>query len=361
MRARALRFGHWPILLNPWLNGRQAGWMVVVPGTLLGVLLSTGLLGAVCAAAERPAVYAVNYPLQYFAERIAGEHAEVVLPVPPGMNPAFWQPDAAAIADLQRADLILLNGAGYAKWLDRVTLPRRKLVNTSAGFRDSYIETTEAPTHSHGREGAHSHAGTAFTTWLDFAQAAEQAQAVQDALAQLLPAQVPALRNNLDGLKRDLHDLDRRLAAMVAREPHMPLLASHPVYQYLARRYGLELSSVLWEPDALPSPAEWQALVALRETHPADWMLWEAEPLPATRRRLEALGIRSAVFAPCGNRPEHSRDPNQYSGQVPSQGQGHDRGRGRSLSQDRQDADFLSVMHANLERLAEVFGGAGGR
>ncbi|KPK50972.1 MAG: hypothetical protein AMJ63_13415, partial [Myxococcales bacterium SG8_38_1] len=73
-------------------------------------------------AGERLVVYAVNYPLQYFAQRIAGEFAEVVMPVPPDMDPAFWQPDAAIIGDFQRADLILLNGAGYAKWVSRVSL-----------------------------------------------------------------------------------------------------------------------------------------------------------------------------------------------------------------------------------------------
>ena len=32
-------------------------------------------------------------------------------------------------------------------------------------------------------------------------------------------------------------------------------------------------------------------------------MLWEAEPLAETERRLAALGVRSVVFAPGGNAP----------------------------------------------------------
>jgi len=32
-------------------------------------------------------------------------------------------------------------------------------------------------------------------------------------------------------------------------------------------------------------------------------MLWEAEPLPQTRDRLAAVGLRLAVFDPAGNRP----------------------------------------------------------
>jgi hypothetical protein len=33
-------------------------------------------------------------------------------------------------------------------------------------------------------------------------------------------------------------------------------------------------------------------------------MLWEAEPKAETRRRLEALGLASVVYAPCAQRPE---------------------------------------------------------
>ena len=270
----------------------------------LAVVAATLCLhGSAGIAAERLVVYTVNYPLQYFAQRIAGDHAEVVFPAPPAVDPAFWQPDAAAIASFQRADVILLNGAGYAKWIDRVSLPRRKLVDTSAGFRDRYIETEGGLTHSHGREGAHSHAGTAFTTWLDFTQAVQQARAVHTALSRLMPEQANTFAANLSELERDLLDLDARLEALVARDPAQPLLASHPVYQYLARRYSLNLKSLMWEPDAMPPESEWQGLAELREAHPAGWMLWEAEPAADNRERLEQLGVESTVFDPCANRP----------------------------------------------------------
>ena len=33
-------------------------------------------------------------------------------------------------------------------------------------------------------------------------------------------------------------------------------------------------------------------------------MLWEGEPLPEAKARLEEMGVGSVVFNPCGNRPE---------------------------------------------------------
>lgn len=53
--------------------------------------------------------------------------------------------------------------------------------------------------------------------------------------------------------------------------------------------------------------------------HAARWMFWESEPLPETVERLRELGVRSAVFDPCGNSPE--------------------------------EGDFLSVMAANTAAL----------
>ncbi len=80
----------------------------------------------------KPSIFVVNYPLKYFAERISGEHADVKFPAPPNVDPANWKPDIQTIAAYQRADLILVNGAGYAKWTKKVSLPQFRLVNTSA-------------------------------------------------------------------------------------------------------------------------------------------------------------------------------------------------------------------------------------
>ena len=100
---------------------------------------------------------------------------------------------------------------------------------------------------------------------------------------------------------------------------------------------GVELD----DPDAGPRPLDLpellsivqQLMIAGNETttkllnetlrllaeHPARLVLWEGEPLPETRARLESLGLRSIVYDPCGN--------------IPASG------------------DWLSVMQGNAERL----------
>jgi zinc transport system substrate-binding protein len=102
----------------------------------------------------------------------------------------------------QSADVILLNGASYSKWLDKVTLPRRKLVNTSQLFKDRYIQAQNVTTHRHGPQGKHAHAGLAFTTWIDFQQAIQQAEAVLNAVVNLTPPKRKTIQNEFLELEK---------------------------------------------------------------------------------------------------------------------------------------------------------------
>ena len=270
-----------------------------------------------------PSVYAVNYPLVYFAGRIAGDSVEVVLPVPGDIDPAMWVPDAGAIAELQRADLVLLNGAGYEGWLQRATLSRSRLVDTSAAFADRLIPVENDVTHSHGPTGDHSHEGTAFTTWLDCEFAIEHARAVLSALVRLLPENEGEYRARFADLQRDLQKLDRELKAVTVRIGDQPLLFSHPVYQYFERRYSLNGRSLNWEPGEMPEEAQWRELSGMLSSHPAAWMIWEGTPHPEAADRLEGLGAQSVVFRPAGNKPA--------------------------------SGDYMSVMQDNLRALQHAF------
>jgi zinc transport system substrate-binding protein len=268
-------------------------------------------------------IYVVNYPLKYVTERIGDPHVKVTLPVPAGEDPVYWSPGIEDIGAFQQADLILLNGAGYAKWVSKVSLPRAKTVDTSRAFKARYITVRETTTHSHGAEGEHAHEGLAFTTWLDFSLAAKQAEAVAEALARKQPQQKDLFRANYLALEKDLLALDSRIKAIVSPKDIVPIIFSHPVYEYFEKAYGLNGRSVHWEPDQDPTPGQVAELNKLLEDHPAKWMVWEATPIKSAVDVLEAKGIQNVVFDPCGNVPF--------------------------------DSDFLTVMQQNVSNLELVF------
>jgi zinc transport system substrate-binding protein len=280
--------------------------------------------GEAVSSADAPVVYVVNYPLAYLAERVGNGRVHVEFPAPADLDPAMWSPGPEVVTAYQAADLILLNGAGYAGWVSRVSLPEGKLIDTSASFADRYLTVAEAVTHSHGPEGEHAHEATAFTTWLDPTLALEQAGAIHAALAERWPEDRTAFDEGLAGLEADLAALDAEQAGLTAGAPDRPILACHPVYQYLAERYGLNLRSVHFEPGEAPDRAGWQQLADILAEHPARWMLWEGEPLPEVRDRLRDLGVESVVYDPAGNRPA--------------------------------EGDYLAVMQHNAQSLGVVFG-----
>lgn len=177
-------------------------------------------------------------------------------------------------------------------------------MDTSESFRDRYIEIEGVVTHSHGPEGAHDHGATAFTTWLDPALAIEQARAILRAFSTARPEFEQDFVEGFAALERDLLEIDASLGDLFGKAEAQPLLASHPVYQYLANRYGLDLESVHFEPGEYPDERSWKALEQMLSERAAAWMLWEGTPLPETSGKLADLGVRSVVFDPCGNVPE---------------------------------------------------------
>jgi zinc transport system substrate-binding protein len=273
----------------------------------------------------RPLVYASNYPLKYFAERISAPLVDVRLRAPAGEDPAFWKPTPEDVLALQQADLVVLNGASYESWLKNVSLPTSRLVDTSEGFKEQFIAQEEATTHSHGLDGEHEHSATAFTTWLDLTLAVKQARAIKDAFSTRWPEHRGQFEAQFGLLAKELEALDTELRQVLKGASGVPVVFSHPVYQYFERRYGLNGRSVHWEPDAVPDEPMWAEFRNLMQKHPAKWMIWEGEPLPAVSARLRAAGVEPVVFSPCGNTP--------------------------------QQGDLLSVMRRNVEALRTVLGG----
>jgi zinc transport system substrate-binding protein len=118
--------------------------------------------------------------------------------------------------------------------------------------------------------------------------------------------------------------LDSELKETVSKDPTLPLVVSHPVYDYLTRRYQLNIESVHWEPDEILDNKQWIEMKGILENHPARWMIWEGAPFQESVKKLESIGMNSIIFAPCGN--------------VPAEG------------------DFMDVMRRNVQHFKEVFG-----
>lgn len=273
------------------------------------------------------------YPTQYLTSRLAGSHAEVVCPVPEGEDPIFWNPAEDTIRMYQESDLIVLNGAGYEKWVERVSLPQARVVDTARSFSDRFLRFEEAVTHKHGPAGVHSHEGIDGHTWLDPMLALEQARAIRAALVERLPEAKSDIEAAWQKLEADLRSLDAGLRSLLPKEASAPpLLASHPAYNYVARRYGWQIHNLNLDPATVPTDEEIETIRGVLTGFPARFILWETEPTPAAAERLkDDLGLESVVVSPSELLGEDER---------------------------KSGLDYLAIQRANIERLRPVFASA---
>ena len=252
-----------------------------------------------------PSVYTTFYPTTYFTRRIAGGRVKVVCPIPAGEDPIFWMPKVSTIAAYQQADLIVVNGAGFEKWVDKVSLPSTKVVDTAGPLEKQLIRFESAVTHSHGPAGQHSHEGLDGHTWLDPGNAKVQANEIRKALASLLPARAEEFQANYTALAGDLDELHAALLDLSQALGDRRLLASHPAYNYLARRYGWKLTSLDLDPQEMPPDEVFAEIRAALTDTPAHIILWEAPPRRDIAGRFEEeLKLISVTFSPCELPPD---------------------------------------------------------
>jgi zinc transport system substrate-binding protein len=252
---------------------------------------------------ENITVITVNYPLYYFADRIGSDLINLQYIIPAEVDPAYWNPGEEELSLYQSADIILTNGADYAKWMENVSLPSSRIVNTSASFKDEFLPLKNVASHSHGPEGEHQHKGVAFTTWLDFELAIKQAEEIKSILIKKLPKEKLVLEENYNKLRKDLETMNKRMLEVASQLKGVNVFGSHPVYQYLSRAYNLNIESVHFEPDVDPSNEQWKGLETIVDKSQENLMLWEGQPNKKTENKLRELNIDILVFDPCGNMP----------------------------------------------------------
>lgn len=199
-------------------------------------LLASGLF-ALNTYAQPLTVYAVNSPLAYFAERIGGDLVDVTMPVPAGESPETWRPPLKVLRGIQKADLLILNGADYATWTNKVSIRRSRIVSSSKGLEDQFIALPTI-THSHGGEEEHSHEGVAKKFWMSPFFASWQAKNILGALMKRLPDDELTLAQNFSRLEADLSALQLELLDMFAEDTVLnssrTLHAPYGEYEYLS-------------------------------------------------------------------------------------------------------------------------------
>ncbi|MBM4442550.1 MAG: zinc ABC transporter substrate-binding protein [Candidatus Rokubacteria bacterium] len=247
--------------------------------TLAPLTVALGLLGCQEAApkveAPKPVVVASFYPLYEFARQVAGDRAEVVSLVPPGVEPHDWEPAPADVARVEKAAVFIYNGAGFDPGAERLAknlaAAGKPVVDATAGLPLRMVDVRDHGHHAHGHGHKHDHGkakaaapeGSAKAeeqdphVWVDPILAKAQVELIRSALAKADPPNAAGYAERAAGFAARLDALhqsyERGLADCARRE----IVVSHAAFTYLAHRYKLSQVAVMGlSPEAEPSPAE---------------------------------------------------------------------------------------------------------
>jgi zinc transport system substrate-binding protein len=278
---------------------------------LVVVALALGVAACTQPPPPRPLVVASFYPLYEFARQVAGDRAEVVSLVPPGVEPHDWEPSPPDVARLQKARLVVYNGAGFEPWIDR-------LLKDLPGGGPLAVKTTERvdlivadlPGHDEpgparpatGATGATAAGGHALDphVWLDPLLAQTQVEAIRAGLAQIDPAGAGAYADRARVFADQLTALHTAFEGGLARCARRDVVVSHAAFGYLARRYHLAQVPVMGlAPEAEPSPAALAALVRFAQRQRVQYIFFETLVSPKLAETLaREVGARTLVLNP---------------------------------------------------------------
>jgi zinc transport system substrate-binding protein len=188
---------------------------------------------------EKITVVASFYPLYEFASKIVGDMAEVSSLVPAGVEPHDWEPTAEDVSKGRAANVLIINGAGFERWVN--DLEAKFIVNTSEGIEFNYEEENEAETaNEHGHEGN----GVNPHVWLDPMLAKHQVDKIRDAMTRSDPANADYYNQNAVRFTTELDSLDAFIRSELASCDKLDFIAFHDAFIYFSERYGLMQHSI---------------------------------------------------------------------------------------------------------------------
>ncbi|MBZ5741018.1 metal ABC transporter substrate-binding protein [Nocardioides mangrovi] len=273
-------------------------------------------------SADGVEVAAAFYPLQYVAERVAGDRlghgVTVETLTAPGGEPHDLELSPKQVADVAQADLVVYE-RGFQQSVDDAvdtnatgdTVDAASVVDL-VPFREHGVDSDEIDPHF----------------WQDPLMLADVADTVADHLADIDPGHADDYQANADDLRSDLEQLDQDYTAGLASCERSTVVVSHDAFGYL-QRYGIQMKAILGlSPESEPTPADLAELQDLVKSEGITTVFSETlAPKEVAESLAHDTGVKSAVLDPI-----------------------------EGLSDETADEDYLSLMRSNLSALQEANG-----
>ena len=180
---------------------------------------------------SRLKIVASFYPIYEFVKSVGGNNVNISTLIPIGVEPHDFEPTIQQIQNAESADLIIYNGAGLEKWIDKIE--SKSKVDASQGLNllkgnDSESAATYDP-----------------HVWLDPVLAEKEVENIRDALVKVDPANSQYYQTNANKFIAELNNLDNKIKTELTTCDKKDFIAFHNAFSYFAKRYGLNQHSIL--------------------------------------------------------------------------------------------------------------------
>jgi len=219
------------------------------------------------ATVKKIQVITTLFPLYDFAKNIGQDKAEIVLLLPPGVEPHSFEPKPDDIVRINKADLFIYTGKYMEPWAADILkgLDNKNLMVVDSSRGISLLKEKGEHEHKHGEK--HDEMDPHF--WLDFVNAQKMVDHILEGLVKKDPAHKDLYSRNVEQFKSKLNDLDLKFKGTLSRcKKKIFIHAGHFAFGYLAKRYGLQyVSAYGFSPDAEPSPKKLIELIKTLKKH----------------------------------------------------------------------------------------------
>ena len=228
------------------------------------------------------------YPLQYAAQRVAGDHAEVTNLTQAGQEPHDVGLSVKQTAEVADADLVV-----YEKGLQAAVDDAVESTASGATIDAAAVVHLQPFAAREGKGDLDPH------FWQDPERMADLGDAIADQLADLDPANAADFHANAVAFRADLATLDHEYADGLAHCARSTIVVSHDAFGYLGK-YGVQLAPIAGlSPDAEPTPADLAHLHDLIQSDGITTVFSERLVSPKLSETLASdLGITTAVLDP---------------------------------------------------------------
>jgi len=170
-------------------------------------------------------IFASFYPIYDFVKKIGKDKVDVSTIVPASIEPHDFEPTARQIIELQEADVIFINGAGFESWINK--LANAAVVDLSKGLPIENIGSTPNP-----------------HIWLDPDLVKAYSKTIFEKLISLDPQNKEYYTNNFNEFNSKLELLSSDIKTNLTNCNLNDFIAFHDAFGYFAKRYGLTQHSI---------------------------------------------------------------------------------------------------------------------